>query len=178
MDQGQYKLIDEIGEEYKIEKTENEKYLGDVISCNGKNDNNIQKRKERGIGIISQILSILKEVCFGPFFFKVAVMLRNSLFLSSILLNSEVWYNLTTKNVQELEIVDNMLLRRILECPQGTPTSMMYLDLGCVPIRFLIKSRRIIFLQYILQQNDQSLLFKFFQAQRQNPLKGDCGPLK
>ena len=72
-DQGQYKLIDEIGEEYKIEKTENEKYLGDVISCNGKNDNNIQKRKERGIGIISQILSILEEVCFGPFFFKVAV---------------------------------------------------------------------------------------------------------
>ena len=105
MDQGQYKLIDEIGEEYKIEKTENEKYLGDVISCNGKNDNNIQKRKERGIGIISQILSILKEVCFGPFFFKVAVMLRNSLFLSSILLNSEVWYIPPAEGGSSIEIL-------------------------------------------------------------------------
>ena len=77
------------------------------------------------MGIISQIMSILEEVCFGPFFFQVAVMLRNSLFLSSILINSEVWYNLSNKNIQELEIVDHKLLRRVLECPQGTPTSII-----------------------------------------------------
>ena len=118
-------------------------------------------------------MSILEEVCFGPFFFQVAVMLRNSLFLSSILINSEVWYNLSNKNIQELEIVDHKLLRRVLECPQGTPTCMMYLELGCVPLRFLIKNRRILFLQYILQQDKESLILKFFNAQNQNPLKGD-----
>ena len=103
-------------------------------------------------------------------------MLRNSVFLSSILLNSEVWYSLTTKNVQELELVDHMLLRRVLECPQGTPTCIMYLELGCVPIRFIIKSRRILFLQYILQQDEESLLHKFFKAQMENPVKGDWAP--
>ena len=50
---------------------------------------------------------------------------------------------------------------------------MMYLELGCVPLRFLIKNRRILFLQYILQQDKESLILKFFNAQNQNPLKGD-----
>ena len=59
VDSSQYRLSDEVGESYKIDKKENEKYLGDVISCNGKNDKNIQKRKEKGFGIISKFLSIL-----------------------------------------------------------------------------------------------------------------------
>ena len=86
----EYKLVDELGEVYKIDKTEEEKYLGDVITSNGKNDTNIKKRTERGMGIITQIISILEEICFGPFFFEVALLLRNSLFISSILINSEV----------------------------------------------------------------------------------------
>ena len=103
MDTDQYNLKDELSDEYQIEKTDEEKYLGDVISADGKNHKNIQKRREKGVGIIAQIMSILEEVCFGPFFFQVAVMHRNSLFLSSILINSDVWYNLSSKNIQELE---------------------------------------------------------------------------
>ena len=38
-----------------IEKAENEKYLGDIISKDCLNKINIQSRKGKGIGIVSQI---------------------------------------------------------------------------------------------------------------------------
>ena len=54
MDTDQYNLKDELSDEYQIEKTDEEKYLGDVISANGENDKNILKRRKKGVGIISQ----------------------------------------------------------------------------------------------------------------------------
>ena len=135
-----------------IEESGYEKYLGDVICKTGKNDRNIEARVKKGYGIIKQVTSILEELCFGKFFFTVAKILRNSLFLNSILLNSEVWYDLSMKNIAELEKLDNILLRKILEAPASVPTVMLHLELGTIPIRFILKTRRIMFLQYILKE--------------------------
>ena len=49
----------------------------------------------------------------------------------------------------------------------------MHLELGTLPIRFVIMKRRILFLHYILQQNKNNLLYKFFEAQLRYPQKGD-----
>ena len=138
-DTGRKHLTDVTDEEYKIEKSEEEKYLGDLITSNGKNTNNIKARKCKGIGIINQIFSILNEVFFGPYYFQVAMMLRSSLFLNSILLNSESWYNLSNADFQELEAVDHMLLRRILETSKSTPLCILHLELGTIGIRHVIK---------------------------------------
>ena len=72
---GLNELNDEIGEEYKIKRVDKFKYLGDLICKDGRNEKNI---KNRIIGIISQIMSILEEICFGSYYFEVAVLLRNS----------------------------------------------------------------------------------------------------
>ena len=47
------------GEEVMENKGE-QLYLGDVITSNGKCDMNIQRRKNKSIGIINQIIEILK----------------------------------------------------------------------------------------------------------------------
>ena len=74
-----------------IQDSNDQKYLGDIISNNGKNDKNIATRVKKGFGIIKQIISILEELFFGKYYFSVAKILRESLFINSILLNSEVW---------------------------------------------------------------------------------------
>jgi hypothetical protein len=75
--------------------------------------------------------------------------------------------------------VDEILLRRILECPESTPKEMLYLELTCLPIRFILMSRRIMFLQCILQESESSLIQRFFHAQFNNPTKGDwCQAVK
>ena len=61
----------------------------------------------------------------------------------------------------------------ILEAPSGTPSCMLYLELGCIPIRFLIMQRRLMYLHYLLQQDGDSLLFKFTNAHIEEHIKGD-----
>ena len=156
-----------------VEESGFEKYLGDIICKTGKNDKTIEERTKKGYGIINQILSILQEQCFGKYFFIVAKILRESLFINSILLNSETWYNLSKKNIDDLEELDNLLLKKIFEVPSSVPTVMLHLELGTTPIRFILKTRRMMFLHYILHEEENSLLHQFLVAQMNEPHPGD-----
>ena len=53
-------------------KTE-QMYLGDIISDDGSYSKNVKARNNKGIGIINQIMEILKAVIFGKFYFEVAL---------------------------------------------------------------------------------------------------------
>ena len=99
--------------------------------------------------------------------------MRSSLLLSSILLNSEAWVNLSHQNVRQLEQMDEMLLSRILECEANTSNAMKYLELGVYPIRFELMKRSVLFLQYILKQNKSSMIYQVLKATWENPIKND-----
>ena len=155
-------------EEYMEEKNE-EKYLGDILSNDGRNIKNIKARIEKGKGIASKIISMLDAFPFGNQHFEIGIMLRDSLLSSSMLCNSETWYNITKSEMDLIETVDVMLLRRILNAPKCTPKEMLYLELGCLPYRDLIQKRRLMFLFYILKQDPSSIILKFFESQNNHP---------
>ena len=134
---------------------------------------NVVARKNKSIGIIKQIGSILEEICYGDFHFEVAVMLRDSLLLNSILTNSEAWYHVKTEEIEILGKCDESLLRIFFEAPCTTPKCMLYLESGCKPIRFTIMTRRVMYLHYILNEDEHSLISRFFQAQHSEPCKDD-----
>ena len=170
---GESEFVDaEIGE-FKVSEATDEKYLGDIISHDGKNSKNIETRIKKGLGIISQIKNILEETCLGKYHFQVAMILRNSLFINGILTNSEAWYGVKKSEIEELEKIDENILRNILETPVSTAKEMLYLELGCLPIGSIIKSRRLMFLHHILHQEKSSLIYKFLKAQKENPAKND-----
>ena len=50
---------------------------------------------------------------------------------------------------------------------------MKCLELGIVPIRFEVMKRKILFLQYILQQEKDSMAYNVFQATAQHSFKND-----
>ena len=113
-------------------------------------------------------------MCFGDFHFEVAIILRDSLLLNGILTNSEAWYHIREEELRILEKCDESLLRKIFEAPITTPISFLYLESGCKPIRCIIQARRVMFLHYIILNEDEgSLIFRFLQAQAQNPNKDD-----
>ena len=145
-----------------------QKNLGDIISTDGKNLKNIKSRVAKGTGIISKIITILEGIPFGKFYYQVGIILRNSLLASSLLCNSEAWYNVTNTELELLESVDVRFLRKLLKAPRGTPKEMLYLELGCIPLRELIIKRRILFLHYILNESESSIILKFFNAQLKN----------
>ena len=90
-----------------------------------------------------KILTMLDGIPFGKFHFEAGVILRNRLLVSSMLFNSEVWYNITKSELELLETVDLMLLRGILKVPKSTPKEMLHLELGLVPFREIISRRRL-----------------------------------
>ena len=75
----------------------------------------------KGFGIISKIKNMLDKVTLGHHYFKVALLLRESIFLNGILTNTEVWYGLKESEITELEALDYMLLRDVLQTPSSTP---------------------------------------------------------
>ena len=166
-------IVDTCEEKEMIKSVTEEKYLGDVVSRDGRNIKNIKARVAKGKGIVSRILNVLEGIPLGPYYFEIAMMLRTSLLVSSMLCNSEAWYNLTKAELNLLESIDIQFLKVVLKAPKSTPTESLYLELGIVPFRNIIQQRRILFLHYILNQSSDSLIFKCFESQQKSTNKKD-----
>ena len=152
---------------------EYETYLGDIITNTGSNDKNIEHRKHEGLAAISQITSILNLTSLGHYHFEIALILRESILISKLVFNSEVWYNVTKKQLEQLEQVDEAYFRRILNVAKTTPKAGLYMEWGVMPVKFIVKMRRMLYYWHILHRNKNELLFKFFSAQKFSPSKGD-----
>ena len=153
----------------KMERVSEETYLGEIISDDGKNTKNIKNRINKGYGIITKIMDMLENIIFGEHFFTTTVLLRESLFLNSILTNSDIWYGLKNSELEELESLDKDLLRQILKTPFTTPTESLFLELGCMDIKTIIKSRRINYLHYLTTRKETDMVYKFLVTQWKFP---------
>ena len=163
----------------KIESTISSKYLGDIVSGSGNNEATVAARVSRGTGIVNEICQLLHNIYFGKYFFQTAIIYRNSLLISSLLTNCETWQNLRQKDIFALSKVDQILLRKILSCPQSTPVEMIFGELGLWPVEWVIRSQRLSFLKYILEQEEESLVRQVFEIQHKLPTRTDfCTVIK
>ena len=80
---------------------------------------------------------------------------------------------MTKSELDLLETVDLLLLRTILGAPKTVAKEMLYLELGVIPLREMVRQRRLNFLHYILKQDKESILFKVFEAQNKNRNRKD-----
>ena len=156
-----------------MESVQKDVYLGDTISADGTNTANIQARISKGNGILSQIRNYLETMSFGAHYFKIAMLLRESLLLNGILTNCSSWYGLTETDLTGLESLDLAFFRTLFQVPQTVPTVSLFLETGSYSIRTIIKVRRVIYLHYLLKLKNGEMLNKFFYAQWENPVKAD-----
>ena len=156
-----------------MESVKEDTYLGDLISSDGKNKKNVEKRISKGLGIITQILNLLDIVSFGKHHIEMALLLRESMFINGILFNAEIWYGLNKAEINDFEDLDRLLLRRILKAPISSPKESFHLELGLIPIGEIIKIRRIQYLHHLVTRDQNEMLFQFFLTQLTNPTKGD-----
>ena len=75
-----------------------------------------------------------------------------------MLCNSEAWYNVTNAELDLLETVDLMLMRKLFKAFKSTPKEMFHLELGCLPFIEIIRKRRLLFLYYILNESPDSIV--------------------
>ena len=122
-----------------MQNEESEKSLGDIVTNDRKKEKNIRARVNKGRGIANDLLETLVKMLAGAEHHKTGVTLRNPILISSMLTNSESWYNITNANIVALQQVDEKLLRGILKSHRMTTRALLYLELGCLPLRYILK---------------------------------------
>ena len=153
--------------------TNREKYLGEILSSSGKIDNNVLERYNKGVGIVNDILGLLKEVSFGYHHFSMALLFRNSKLVSGMLCSIETVYGLTNAHIEQLEQCDRMLLRKVFNCVSSTAIESYYLEANILPFRHIIIARRLMYYWTILQKSDSELVRQVFTSQQMSPVRND-----
>ena len=172
-----YDAEDDIIESYSgqkaIGKTDQYKYLGFMISNKGENMVNITQMKQKSIRVIRNIFKKLNSLNLRKYYFECALILMNAVLRPTILYASDMYYNLKESEVRQLERIEEGYLRKVLKTTKGCPIVQIYLELGQAPAHFEIQKMRCLYLKYILSQDEDSLLFKFFKLQEEQSSKGD-----
>ena len=163
--------------EDEMKKAQEGAYLGDILSYDGKPDKTIENRRQKGIGICSQITGLMNSVSLGFFFFNISFTLRNSMLVNGILTNAEVWNDVKMKQKETLESVDLMLLKKIFNAHSMTAKETFFLEAGVLPVRFIIAKRRLLYLWQIMHRKDDDLLKRVYQAQKVSKTKNGWAEL-
>ena len=148
-------------------------YLGDIISFDAKNSKNIKDRVSKGMGIIGDIFSILETICFGPHYFEIALLLREALLINGTIYNSAAWYNLTPKDIRDIEQIDRVFFSRLFSTPKSTPFEAIFLECGVMNIGMYIKCRRVIYFHNLINRPRSQIIYSFLMSQYSEPIKGD-----
>ena len=130
-------------------------------------------RKAKAFGAVTNILAIVNEVPLAHWRVEAGLQLRQAMLLNAMLFNSEAWHGVSDTDIEQLEKVDEALLRGLLNGHSKTPSESLYLETGCIPIRYIIKSRRMSYLHNILKKDKEELVREVYDAQRDDPKDGD-----
>ena len=125
-------------------------YLGDVFNDLGNNDSLIKDRVRRAIKATVTITSLIKENSLGSHELNVWILLYHSLFIPTVLFNSETWSRLRPKDVDDLKCMQAKFLRKIFNLAESTPSSFLLLELGILPILGEIHKRQLAYLYRVL----------------------------
>ena len=131
----------------KMSNSDKEKYLGDIIDKTGKCRATIEERQKKGYGIVAEILAILSEIPLGQYRMEIGLLLRQAMLVNGMLFNSEAWHAITEEELRMMESVDEHLIRSLVKGHSKTSIEFLYLESGALPVRFLISSRRLLFLK-------------------------------
>ena len=81
------------------------------------------------------------------------------------LFNADALYNLSEQDMRNLEKIDEVFLRKVLQAHSKTAIESLYLGMGCKPVRFYLSAKQLNFLLYILNLDDSDLLKKVYKCQ-------------
>ena len=144
-----------------------------MLPSKGNNMANINQMKRKSLGIIRIIFAKLQSMHLNQYYFECAIILINAILRSSIFYASETYYDLKEKEIRQLERIEECFLRKLLKTGRNCPIVQLYLEVGQIPGRFEMMKMRLLFLKHILDQNQESRIFKIFEAQKLFPTKGD-----
>ena len=85
----------------------------------------------------------------------------------------EVIPNLTKKDVNDLDKVDLLLLRKATMTSSKSSQVLLLAEMGLLPVEYILKKKRLNYLQTLLQSEERSLSKQVWEKQIKSKTKGD-----
>ena len=156
----------------KVHTAKMEKYLGDIVHKSGMLRYTVEAQVAKGYGAVNTILAIVNEIPLGHWKIQAGFQLRQALFLNAVLFNSEAWHGISKTEIENLEKVDEAVLRGLLKSHSKIPKDALYLETGNTPIRYIIKNRRLNYLFNIITRENDKFVKEVYEAQKASPTDG------
>ena len=144
-------------------------YLGVAISCDGKNEKNIIHKQNKSYGTKKQIMNMVSDL--GKYTIECGFIYLNSLLRGSILYGAEAMIDMKEHDYRKIEQIEEDQMRLLFDTTLNCSLHLLYLESGQVPARFHIKRMQLNMYHYILNQKEDSLLYKMLMAQISDPVK-------
>ena len=77
----------------------------------------------------------------------------------------EALHGIKNKHLEMIEECDKMLMRKLFNCPEGTPLEAFFLETSALPVRFILMGRRLMYYWTILNKPNDELVREVFDAQ-------------
>ena len=154
-----------------IKEVESVKMLGDVFNCKGNNSDLVSGKVNTCKAVIASIFAVCNEITFGMHYMRVMYLLYKTVFIPSMLFNSQAWSNISSANITTLQTSQLKCLKRMLKVPTSTPNACTFLELGVLPIKFEVQSRQLLFLKHILSLTEDDPVRKLFNEQKLFPFE-------
>ena len=139
--------------ELKIHETTSYKYLGDVISNDGKNGKNLESRKNKTQVTTVTVNSIAASEVLRGIETSVLTELHEKVTIPGLLANAESW-SLNCGEKTELERTEIQALKYLFDLPTHTPTPAILYSLGTLYTNQRVDQKRLNYLHRILQRNN------------------------
>ena len=142
-----------------IEESDTYKYLGDIVTSDGKNTKNLEARKNKTFAATAGINSIAGASVLRRIETRVILELHDKVILSALLTNAEAW-TLSKSEKDEIERIEIQTLKMLFDLPIHTPTPAIIYTLGTLYTNLRVDKKRLMFLHRLINKRDTSWVKK------------------
>ena len=138
--------------ELEIQNCTSYKYLGDLISSNGKNKENIAERRKKMVAATMSIKTIASNEILNRIETAVLLELHEKISISSLLNNGEAW-DLLIGETKELEQIELTNVKSLFDLPTKTPTPAVLHAFGLLYTSNRIAKKQLLYLHRLLNKD-------------------------
>ena len=146
----------------RIDETKEYRYLGDVISNNGKNMANLESRKQKMQITTANINSIATSEILRNIETPVLLELHDKVTIPGLINNAESW-TLNKTEYNFIETAEIQALKYLFSLPSHFPTPALIYSFGTFFTQIRIEVKRLIYLHRILKRIDSHWTVKVFK---------------
>ena len=113
----------------------------------------------------------MPETELGEHTIEVSLLLLMALLLSSTLFNSKAWRNFTQKDFAQLQSLQLRLLEHLVGALSFISNSIIFLELGVLPIKYEIHKRQLSFLHHIVSMSANDPVCMLYESMKRLPFE-------